>query len=231
MGQAIFIWRSVGIGRQEGLRSPCRKAYEFKSHLRYTGNRIYKILSKSSINLISSQYMKSSIIKPKTLVEERDRLTKQISQYWKIIATENIVKKRALKTGFARNYDLKAILAELPGLYDKLVTTKLRIQCINMGIKFADLPEDANVINIYKLSALNEYYVKLQETKNKYTINPKVKQKKGKKALTITEEITSQYLDQLINKCIIPLNALRKKIEDFNNNTEVDEAAALMLVA
>ena len=41
-------------------------------------------------------------IKPNTLITKRDSITSEISRYWKIIATENVIKK-----GVSRNYDLK----------------------------------------------------------------------------------------------------------------------------
>ena len=89
-------------------------------------------------------------IKPNMLIDKRDKLTNEISRYWKIIATENVLKK-----GLTRNYDLKSLLIHIRATYDELVIVKLRIQCANMGIKLKDLSSDANIINIYKLSALN----------------------------------------------------------------------------
>ena len=38
-------------------------------------------------------------IKPNMLIDKRDKLTNEISRYWKIIATENVLKK-----GLTRNY-------------------------------------------------------------------------------------------------------------------------------
>ena len=117
-------------------------------------------------------------------------------------------------------------------MYDELLIVKLRIQCANMGMKFKDLPKDANIINIYKLSSLNEYYVKLGELIEKHTINPVLKAKKGKRALTITEELTRSYLRGKQNECTLNLNELRKAIADFNDNTDLsDDSAPLFLIA
>lgn len=82
-------------------------------------------------------------IKPNTLITKRDSITSEISRYWKIIATENVIKK-----GVSRNYDLKSLLVRIKALYDQLILIKLRIQCANMGMKLKDLPKDANIINI-----------------------------------------------------------------------------------
>ena len=72
-------------------------------------------------------------IKPNTLITKRDSITSEISRYWKIIATENVIKK-----GVSRNYDLKSLLVRIKALYDQLILIKLRIQCANMGIKLKD---------------------------------------------------------------------------------------------
>lgn len=166
-------------------------------------------------------------IKPNILITKRDKLTDEISRYWRIIKTENVIKK-----GFKRNYDLKALLVTICAMYDELLIVKLRIQCANMGMKFKDLPKDANIINIYKLSSLNEYYVKLGELIEKHTINPVLKAKKGKRALTITEELTRSYLRGKQNECTLNLNELRKAIADFNDNTDLsDDSAPLFLIA
>lgn len=165
-------------------------------------------------------------IKPNTLITKRDSITSEISRYWKIIATENVIKK-----GVSRNYDLKSLLVRIKALYDQLILIKLRIQCANMGMKLKDLPKDANIINIYKLSALNEYYVKLDEMMKKHIINPILKAKKGKRNLDVTEEITRNYFRNKQSKCLITLNELRKAIADFNDNTDLsDDTAPLYLV-
>lgn len=167
-------------------------------------------------------------IKPNTLISKRDSITSEIAKLWKIIATENVIRK-----GLKRNYNMEGVLLRISGLYDELVTVKLRIQCANMGMKFKDLPLDANVINIYKLSAQNEYYVKLDEMMKKHTISPTLKAKKGKRALSVTEELTYNKLRTLRDNCSLTLNELRKKIAEFNDNTEIpeDEAPMLALVA
>ena len=53
-------------------------------------------------------------IKPNMLIDKRDKLTNEISRYWKIIATENVLKK-----GLTRNYDLKALLIQIRATYDE----------------------------------------------------------------------------------------------------------------
>ena len=165
-------------------------------------------------------------IKPNTLITKRDSITSEISRYWKIIATENVIKK-----GVSRNYDLKSLLVRIKALYDQLILIKLRIQCANMGMKLKDLPKDANIINIYKLSALNEYMVKLDEMMKHHTINPVLKAKRGKKGLAVNEELTYNYLRAKKNECSLPLNELRKKIAEFNDNTDLNEEEIPLFLA
>ena len=161
-----------------------------------------------------------------SLINERDRITNEIRRFWNIIATENVIKK-----GIMRNYDLKNLIIRIKALYDQLIVVKLRIQCINMGMKIKDLPRDANIINIYRLSAYNEYYVKLDEMMRKHTINPIVKQKKGKKALSITEELTYSYLKGLKDNITIVINQLRKNIANFNETADsTDDTIPTFLV-
>lgn len=172
--------------------------------------------------------MKTNLeIKGNTLIDKRNKITNDISRYWSIIATENVVKK-----GTIRNYDLKALLNQIKALYEQLIIIKLRIQCANMGIKIKDLPKDANIINIYKLSAYNEYFVKIDEMLRKHTINPIIKVKKGKKALSVTEELTYSYLKNIKDKTAIECNQLRKDIAKFNDSNDLsDDTIPLFLVA
>ena len=172
--------------------------------------------------------MKTNLeIKGNTLIDKRNKITNDISRYWSIIATENVVKK-----GTIRNYDLKALLNQIRALYEQLIVVKLRIQCANMGIKIKDLPKDANIINIYKLSAYNEYLVKIDEMLRKHTINPIIKVKKGKKALSVTEELTYSYLKNIKDKTAIECNQLRKDIAKFNDSNDLsDDTIPLFLVA
>lgn len=171
--------------------------------------------------------MKTNLnIKCNKLIEERDQLTVQIAKMWDIIATENVIRK-----GCVRNYDMKMTLIHIKHLYDKVINVKLQIQCANMGIKLKDLPENANIINIYKLTAYNNYIVKVDEMMKKHTINPLVKIKKGKRKLAVTEELTYSYLEREKNRYTLLANKIRKEIENFNNNTEIDNTVPTYLVA
>lgn len=165
-------------------------------------------------------------LRPSELVEKRNKISADIMKFWNIISTENVIKK-----GAKRNYDLHQVLIQIKALYDQLIVVKLRIQCTNMGIKFEKLSKNANIINIYKLSAYNEYNVKLMEMMKHHTISPAIKIKKGKKGLSVTEELTYDRLNIESKKIQLELNALRKAITDFNDNTDItDDSTPLFLV-
>lgn len=165
-------------------------------------------------------------IKANKLIDERNKITNEIANLWRIIATENVIKKN-----MKRNYDMKSVLLRIKHLYEQSIIVKLRIQCANLGMKIKNLPSNANIINIYKLSAYNEFYVKLDEMIKKHTINPAVKIKKGKKALSVTEELTRPYLEKIKADYSLMINKIRKAIEDFNNNTDLtDDTVPLFLV-
>lgn len=178
----------------------------------------------------NSTYMKSTInteLKPNTLILERTKIENEIRRYWGIIKDENVIKKNQKRT-----YDMKQLLIKIKALSEQLVIIKLRIQCINLGLKLKDLPKDANIINIYKLDVLDKYYVKLTEILKYHTINPVIKAKKGKRNISVTEELTYKFVSNKINECKLELNELRKKITDFNDNTDMsDDTVPLFLVA
>ena len=157
-------------------------------------------------------------LKPNILIQKRTNLENQLNRYWSIIEKENVIPK-----GKVRNYNLKAILSTLKPLYDQLVEVKLRIQCANLGMKYKDLPSDANIINVYRYSALSDYKKRLTMIMNKYTISPNTKKKYGKRNLRVTEELTSDYLKKLIDECTLPINKLQKSITDFNDNMTIEE--------
>lgn len=155
----------------------------------------------------------------------RDELSKDITKYWTIIKNENIISKETI-----RNYDLKVLLTKIQEMAEERILMKLYLQCINMGYKkFSDLPAENNYYTIFSLSEKQEQLFHLGKIK---TINPKIKRAKGKKALKITEELTSAYITNLKNKLQLDINKLNKDLEDFNDKAELDiESAPICLAA
>lgn len=164
-------------------------------------------------------------MKSKDIIIARKKLDNDITRYWKILRTENIIPK-----GMERHYDMKNMLEIIEKLSKERVQIKLYLQCINMGLKkLSDLPEENNYENIFLLSEKKEQLKQLEYIK---TIDPKIKRAKGKKGLKVTEELTFQYIAKLKSNLQLEINKLEKDIEDFNENLEFEiETPMLALTA
>lgn len=164
-------------------------------------------------------------ITSKYIITRRKELSNEITKYWNIIKNENVI-----PTGAKRNFDLKALILDIQEKADERILLKLYLQCINMGYKkFSELPKNNNYLDIFTLSEKQEQLFHLSKIK---TLDPKLKRAKGKKNLNKTEELTSAYINSMKAKLQLEINALNKKIEDFNNDAELSiEEAPLSLAA
>ena len=164
-------------------------------------------------------------ITSKYIITRRKELSNEITKYWNIIKNENVI-----PTGAKRNFDLKALILDIQAKAEERILLKLYLQCINMGYKkFSELPITNNYLDIFTLSEKQEQLFHLSKIK---TLDPKLKRAKGKKNLDKTEELTSAYISSLKAKLQLEINALNKKIEDFNNGAELNiEEAPLLLAA
>lgn len=162
-------------------------------------------------------------ITSKYIITRRKELSNEITKYWNIIKNENVI-----PTGAKRNFDLKALILDIQAKAEERILLKLYLQCINMGYKkFSELPITNNYLDIFTLSEKQEQLFHLSKIK---TLDPKLKRAKGKKNLDKTEELTSAYISSLKAKLQLEINALNKKIEDFNNSAELSiEEAPLSL--
>lgn len=178
----------------------------------------------SSINLKKINLNMKSITS-KYIITRRKELSNEITKYWNIIKNENVI-----PTGAKRNFDLKALILDIQAKAEERILLKLYLQCINMGYKkFSELPITNNYLDIFTLSEKQEQLFHLSKIK---TLDPKLKRAKGKKNLDKTEELTSAYISSLKAKLQLEINALNKKIEDFNNSAELSiEEAPLSLAA
>lgn len=164
-------------------------------------------------------------ITSKYIITRRKELSNEITKYWNIIKNENVI-----PTGAKRNFDLKALILDIQAKAEERILLKLYLQCINMGYKkFSELPITNNYLDIFTLSEKQEQLFHLSKIK---TLDPKLKRAKGKRNLDKTEELTSAYISSLKAKLQLEINALNKKIEDFNNGAELSiEEAPLSLAA
>ena len=156
-------------------------------------------------------------------IENRDKLSNEISKYWNIISKQNLISK-ALK----RTHDLKNLYTEIISLADQRALVKWKLIAINMGYKsFKDVPTD-HQHTIFKLGELNEIKVKLERIP---TLNPILKAKKGKKALNKSEELTSNWIKARIQEIDLKIIKLQEKLTKFNEETEFDDSEAPLALA
>ena len=163
--------------------------------------------------------MRSTDIKQKL-----EKLNKDMSHYWGIIRSENVV-----ENGFKRHYDMKSLLEIIQSNAIERVRLKMDQLCINLGFKSRSMfPKESIYPIIFELSEKNEQFVQLGLIK---TINSTLKMKKGKKRLSVNEELTSDYINKLKNGLQLEINGLKKKLTDFNSAAELDISDAYMYMA
>lgn len=166
---------------------------------------------------------KKNYVTATDLLNEREKLSKEITKYWGFIRTENVIKK-----GHKRNYDLKVLLTKIDELANMRMLIKLKLQCINMGIQFSELKLTANVINVFMMSELQQQLVQLGLVK---TIDPKKKNtKEGKRKLRVTEELTSDFIAKRKEALELKHNEISKKM-DICNSTLYEDTPLLIQAA
>lgn len=159
------------------------------------------------------------IKKANEIIEERNKLSIEISRYWGTMRIENVVNRN-----YTRNYDLKALYENIKNLANKRIEAKLEMLCINMGLKsYSDLPEVCNQRDVFRLSELNEIFVQLGQIK---TINPKLKAQKGKNNLNKTEVLTSNWIAARKNEIELEITNLKNKLTEFNEKAELEVEVA-----
>lgn len=149
-------------------------------------------------------------IQSNAIIDKRNKLSKDITHYWLIIRRENIMSKKQ-----SRNYQLMETYNQIKKMADQRVAMKLFAQAINMGYKnFNEFKKDTNYEAIYQLSEKNEQLVQLGLIPVLKTSN--------KKKTDLTEIFTAAKIRALKKKIQLEINALTKKIEDFNNKAELE---------
>ena len=153
-------------------------------------------------------------LKSNDLINTRNTLSKDITKFWTIIRNENIISSKT-----NRNYDLIALYEKIKKKSHDRVMIKLFIQAINMGYKnFDEFKKENNYEAIYELCEKNEQLVLLGKIQTLTT-----SAKKNKK---LTEVFTFTTINKLKKELTLEINALTKKIADFNDNAtlEVDDS-------
>ena len=166
-------------------------------------------------------------ITSKYIFNRLEEIKKILASNWDTIIKYNVTSKDT-PVKFKTNKDLKELIKENVSLMEERILLKLYKECINLGYKkFCELPKDNNFLTIYTLSERTEYLFKLNHIP---TINKKLKRTNGKKNLKKTEIITSDYINKLKEPIELEIISLKEKLEQFNDNNELDiEAPAVSL--
>lgn len=163
---------------------------------------------------------KSIILNTTNIIDTRDKLSKTISSYWKIIERTNLMTFAEAKK--YRNYDLKALHNKITQMAKTRIKMKLMLNAINSGQTTFDMNniENSHYYTIYALNELNEQKTHLGIILSKHTINPAAKAKAGKKN-NKSEIFNHAKLSSMINKLDIQIEDLKMKIINFNKDAKI----------
>lgn len=98
-----------------------------------------------------------------TLIEKREQLIENIKQNWTRINQYNV-----FKNGETSPFDIKAVYGEIKKFEASLITTKIYIQAINMGLTSPkQIPTNCVYPTIFTLQQLKERITKLERIPTK----------------------------------------------------------------
>lgn len=155
------------------------------------------------------------------IINIRKELDTNITKYWKIIRTENVISKKAKASGLGSGYDLKALYNEITQMAEKRIIVKAMLNYLNSGITTFDY-EEFKKTNNYSIFAAGEAKEAIAQLKMISTINPSEKAKKGKNGLSKTETFTSAKIAQLIKEQQMLANKFDANLKEFNDNTSIE---------
>lgn len=163
------------------------------------------------------------LMNSKDIIKIRKSIDFDITKYWRIIRSENIMSEKARDAKMGSCYDLKMLLNEIHQLAAKRIKLKLMLQAINLNLKddkghidFNKIGSDTNYETIFRACELKE---ELSQLSAIHTLTPKMKSNKNNKLIEIFDAAT---LGRMKHALIIKINKQDKMLEDFNNNTFID---------
>lgn len=158
----------------------------------------------------------------KDIISTREKLDKEITNYWNIIKTENVISKKAKSMGKGSNYDLFSVYNTILQDSEKRIKLKGMLQYINMGILDFNY-EDFKKTHYYTIFAACEEKEKIAHWKDliskKCFINPVEKSKKGMKGTGKIETFSYAKINANMRKIQLSINSLNAKIAKFNDET------------
>lgn len=166
---------------------------------------------------------KTTKMNSKDIIIARKKLDENITKYWHIIKTENVMSNKAVKMGIGSGFDLKELYNKITQMAETRIKLKLMLNAINNGISSFNYEEEKKK-HYYTIFAACEEKEKVSHWKDiiKKTIDPKEKARKGMKGIGKREIFSSAKITSLINTIQLNINNLDAKIEDYNNKTSID---------
>ena len=136
----------------------------------------------------------------KTIITNRDNLSKGIKKDWERIKSENSVAE-----GVIRDYDVMELYESIIKSEAEMVALKLASQAINLGFKsISEMPENTNFSRITALSQLKERKIQLTKIPVK---GPNV---------IMTGKFIKNEIEALDKQILL----IEKEIEKFNSEHE-----------
>ena len=159
----------------------------------------------------------------KDIIIARKKLDENITKYWHIIKTENVMSTKAVKMGVGSGLDLKELYNKITQMAETRIKLKLMLNAINNGISTFNYEEEKKK-HYYTIFAAGEEKEKVAHWKDiiKKTIDPKEKARKGVKGTGKREIFSSAKITSLINGLQLNINKYDTSIEEYNNKTSID---------
>lgn len=140
----------------------------------------------------------------------RDTYSKEISNCWNIIYSENKATKK-----YERKYDLGKILDRIHTLSELRIKVKMHSIAINLGItNFSDFPKNSCYLTIFELSEKNEEYVKLGLIETISPIERKIKK-------NLTEKFSFNFIKAKKDTLLKEITGLKKRLSEFNEKASL----------
>ena len=165
---------------------------------------------------------KKTTMNSKDIIIARKKLDQDITKYWHIIKTENVMSNKAVKMGVGSGLDLKVLYNKISQMAITRIKLKLMLNAINNGVSSFNY-EDEKKKHYYTIFAACEEKEKIAHWKDiiKKTIDPKEKARKGMKGTGKREIFSSAKITSLINEIQLNINNLDEKIDKYNNSTSI----------
>jgi len=141
-------------------------------------------------------------VTPKELIAKRESLIADIKKNWDRIKLFNSVEK-----GFVRNFDVKKIYEKIIEDSQSLITIKVAIQAVNMGLTSVNEIKTNNVyVQVYLLSQLKEQLVKLAKLPTK-----------GDDVI-----LTKQFIQKETKSIETEIAKIEDELEKFNSSKKIN---------